>query len=56
MAVRVSAGADGTAWVVSQASEIYQWRNGSFQRLPGSAFDVGANAKGEVWVVGTQGR
>jgi hypothetical protein len=54
--VRVSSGADGTAWVVNQAGEIHRWQNGSFQKMPGSATDIGVNAKGEAWVVGTSAR
>ena len=50
---RVSAGANGTAWAVNRAGEIYQWSNGDFRRMPGSAIDVGTNGNGQVWIVGT---
>lgn len=52
---RVTAGANGTAWAVHQSGEIYQWLNGEFRRMPGSAVDIGANAQGQVWIVGTAG-
>jgi hypothetical protein len=49
---RISAGANGSAWVVNRNGEIYQWADGGFHRQPGSAVDVGANAGGQVWIVG----
>jgi hypothetical protein len=49
---RISAGS-GTAWVVNEAGEIYQWMNGDFRRMPGSAMDIATNASGQVWMAGT---
>jgi Tectonin domain len=50
---RIAAGANGTAWVVNDAGEIFQWRDGEFHLVPGgNAMDVGANAAGQVWIVG----
>ena len=43
----------GTAWVVNDTGEIYQWNNGDFQVVPGgNAMDISANADGQVWIVG----
>jgi hypothetical protein len=50
---RISAGANGTAWVVNESGEIWQWRDGEFHLVPGgTAMDIGANANGQVWIVG----
>ena len=50
---RISAGANGTAWVVNDSGEIWQWRDGEFHLVPGgNAMDIGANADGQVWIVG----
>ena len=50
--VRIAAGDDGSAWVVNDSGEIYQWSQGSFRRIPGTALDIAANANGDVWMVG----
>lgn len=50
--VRVSAGANGQAWVVNEAGEIYRWNGNQFERIAGSAVDVTSNARGDVFVVG----
>ena len=50
--VRVSAGANGQAWVVNEAGEIYRWTGNQFERINGSAVDVASNARGDVYVVG----
>jgi hypothetical protein len=50
--MHVSAGANGQAWVVNDAYEIYRWNGRSFDRMPGAGSDVGANARGEVFLVG----
>jgi hypothetical protein len=55
-AKRITAGAGGTAWVVNRAGEIFQWQDGAFRRMPGSAVDIGSNADGQVWIVGTAPR
>jgi hypothetical protein len=50
---RISAGANGTAWVVNDSGEIWQWRDGEFHMVPGgNAMDISANADGQVWIVG----
>lgn len=51
--VHVSAGGDGKAWVVNERNEIYHWTGGGFDRMPGSATDVGSNARGETYIIGT---
>jgi hypothetical protein len=51
--VRIAAGDAGSAWVVNDSGEIYQWSQGSFRRIPGTALDIAANANGDVWMVGT---
>jgi hypothetical protein len=38
--------------VVNDSGEIYQWSQGSFRRIPGTALDIAANANGDVWMVG----
>jgi hypothetical protein len=53
--LRVSAGANGTAWAINQSGEIYEWANGDFRRMPGTAVDIGTNAEGLVWMVGNAG-
>ena len=50
--LRIAAGDDGSAWVVNDSGEIYQWSQGSFRRIPGTAVDIAANASGDVWMVG----
>jgi streptogramin lyase len=50
--VRVSAGPNGQAWVVNEASEIYRWNGGQFERVAGAALDVASNARGDVFVIG----
>jgi len=50
--VRIAAGDDGSAWVVNDSGEIYQWSQGSFRRIPGTAVDIAANANRDVWMVG----
>jgi hypothetical protein len=52
---RVTAGANGTAWAINQSGDIYQWTNGEFRRMPGTAMDIAANAEGQVWIVGNAG-
>jgi hypothetical protein len=50
---RISAGANGTAWVVNESGEIWQWRDGEFHMVPGgNAMDIAANGNGQVWIVG----
>ena len=53
--MRVSAGANGTAWAINRSGEIYQWSNGDFRRMPGTAVDIGTNGEGQVWMVGNAG-
>ena len=53
--VRISAGADGTAWVVNQRGEIFRWETDGFRRVDGTAMDIAANASGETWMIGTRG-
>ena len=53
--VRVSGGLGGP-WVVNAAGEIHKWENGSFRQMPGSASDIAANAQGDAWIIGSQGR
>ena len=50
--VRIAAGDAGSAWVVNDSGEIYQWSQGSFRRIPGTALDIAANANGDGWMVG----
>jgi hypothetical protein len=51
--VRISAGAKGMAWVVNDANEVYRWNGAGFERMPGAGTDVGSNARGEVFLIGT---
>lgn len=50
-AVRIAAASAQSAWVVNSQGAIYQFENGGWQQMPGSARDVGAGG-GAVWVVG----
>jgi hypothetical protein len=51
---RISAGSGGTAWVVNETGDIFQWQNGEFRPVRGTtAVDIAANANGDVWIVGT---
>jgi hypothetical protein len=51
--VHVSAGGDGKAWVVNERNEIYHWNGSGFERVAGSATDVGSNFRGETYIIGT---
>jgi len=51
MAARIAV-AGSVPWVVTDKGDIYRWRGTSFEQVPGSASDIGANARGDVWVIG----
>ena len=50
--VRVTVGANGAPWAVTANGDIYRWRGQAFEQVPGAATDIGANARGDVWVIG----
>ena len=49
-----SPGGPGTPWVVNAQGAIYQRGDGSWQKVPGAARDIGVGADGTVWVIGTE--
>lgn len=56
-AVRVSAGPDGTPWVVTRSGAIFRKRSPSraatgWDRLPGCGTDIAVGADGSAWVIG----
>ena len=50
-AVRIDVDPSGNPWIVNDRHELYRYRNGTWQHLPGEARDVGIGANGAVWVV-----
>ena len=52
-AVRISAGPDGSPFVVNSGGGIYRWVNGGFQQMPGLALDIGVGADGSAWIIGS---
>ena len=50
--VHITTSANGVAWAVNNLGEIYRSVPGGFERMPGAATDIGANARGEVYVIG----
>ena len=50
--VRVTVGANGAPWAVTANGDIYRWRGQAFEQVPGTATDIGANARGDVWAIG----
>lgn len=54
-AKRITIGPDGSPWVVNSAREIYRWTDGTFQKFPGEATDIGVGADGSVWMIGAPG-
>ncbi len=55
-AVRISAGPDGSPWVVNSAGAIFHWVDNTWRQLPGEARDIGVGADGSVWIIGTDER
>lgn len=53
-AVRVDADGSGLAWVVNKNHNIYRHNGKRWTRYPGAANDIGVNAAGQVWVIGTK--
>lgn len=43
----------GIAWLINKKQEIYRKKGTTWQKMPGSASDIGIGADGSVWVVGT---
>jgi len=50
-AVRIDIDPSGNPWIVNDRHELYRYRDGIWQHLPGEARDVGIGANGAVWVV-----
>jgi len=50
-AVRIDVDPSGNPWIVNDRHELYRYRDGIWQHLPGEARDVGIGANGAVWVV-----
>jgi hypothetical protein len=55
-ATRVSAGANGAAWVVTDIGSIYKWENGEFKLMPGTAQDIAVNSRGDAWMISAPAR
>jgi Tectonin domain len=52
--VRIAAGPDGLARLVNNQGAIYQrTSSGGWNRLPGTATDIGVGANGAMWITGT---
>lgn len=53
-AIRLDVTPEGYAWVVNDKGEIHRYANNGWNRVPGTARDVGIGANGAVWVIGAQ--
>ena len=55
-AKRISVGADGIPWIVTNAGKIayYDAEDDKWMPVVGSARDIGVGAEGSVWIVGTK--
>jgi Tectonin domain len=51
--VRIDVDPSGNPWMVNSKGEIFRRVNDTWQRVPGSAKDVGVGADGSVWIIGT---
>jgi hypothetical protein len=54
--VRVAVESDGDPWVVNSSNEIWRFVNGTFEKQPGEAKDIGVGGGGgndSVWIIGT---
>jgi tectonin-like protein len=51
--VRVALEPDGDPWVVNSSNEIWRMVNGTFEKQPGEAKDIGVGGDGSVWIIGT---
>jgi hypothetical protein len=52
-AVRVAGGRWGSAWVVDDKQAIYVYHDSKWIRKSGKAREIGADAKGNLWIIGT---
>ncbi len=53
---RVDVDSQGRAWVINSAGDIFINDGSGFQKLPGSAIDVGCSSRGDVYVIGSTDR
>jgi hypothetical protein len=51
--VRVALEPDGDPWVVNSSNEIWRMVNGTFEKQPGEAKDIGVGGDGSAWIIGT---
>jgi hypothetical protein len=54
-AVRIAVDPFGNPWVVDSFNNLVHWSGGAWQKVRGSAKDVGIGADGSVWTVGIEG-
>lgn len=50
---RVAVTKDGDPWVVNQKNEIYRRKGGNWEKLPGTASDIGIGGDNVVFAIGT---
>jgi hypothetical protein len=52
-AVRIAVDPHGDPWIIRSDHSIFRLTDGAWQKVPGSASDIGIGADGSVWIIGT---
>lgn len=53
MGIRIAVTKEGEPWVVNEKEEIYRRKGGNWEKLPGSATDIGIGGDNVAYVIGT---